>query len=132
MPVEDSAAAFRRFLIQLKEDAGRFIEITDMRRSVDATDLSLEDMGPAFALIQALHPSLNLESWRRFVAPLIGTRPGRARLGWRAQRNGLSVRTVCVSPMGGRALSMSSRTRCRRYKVVIRTILKTVEAMAVA
>jgi hypothetical protein len=42
-----------------------------MRRSLDAANLSTADIEPAFALIQALHPSLTLDNWRGFAIPLV-------------------------------------------------------------
>ncbi len=46
-----------------------------MRRSLDATNLSTADIEPAFALIQALHPSLTLDDWRGFAIPLVDQEP---------------------------------------------------------
>jgi hypothetical protein len=46
-----------------------------MRRSLGATNLSTADIDPAFALIQALHPSLTLDSWRGFAIPLVDREP---------------------------------------------------------
>jgi hypothetical protein len=46
-----------------------------MRRSLDATNLSTVDIEPAFALIQALHPSLTLDTWRAFARPLVDQAP---------------------------------------------------------
>jgi hypothetical protein len=46
-----------------------------MRRSLDATNLGATDIEPAFALIQALHPSLTLDNWRGFATPLVDREP---------------------------------------------------------
>jgi hypothetical protein len=42
-----------------------------MRRSLDTTNLGAADIEPAFALVQALHPSLTLDNWRSFAIPLV-------------------------------------------------------------
>lgn len=42
-----------------------------MRRFLDATNLDAADIEPAFALIQALRPSLTLDDWRGFAVPLV-------------------------------------------------------------
>jgi hypothetical protein len=46
-----------------------------MRRSLDATNLGATDIEPAFALVQALHPSLSLDNWRSFAIPLVDQQP---------------------------------------------------------
>lgn len=46
-----------------------------MRRSLGSTNLSAADIEPAFALIQALHPSLSLDNWRGFAIPLVDQEP---------------------------------------------------------
>lgn len=58
-------------MIHLKEQPRYFIEIAGMRRSLDASNLGAADIEPAFALVQALHPSLTLDNWRSFAIPLI-------------------------------------------------------------
>jgi len=62
-------------LIHLKDEPRYFIEVAHMRRSLGATNLSVADIGPAFALIQALHPSLTLDNWRSFAIPLVDQEP---------------------------------------------------------
>jgi hypothetical protein len=62
-------------LIHLKEGSRYFIEIAGMRRSLDATNLGTADIEPAFALVQALHPSLTLDNWRSFAIPLVDQEP---------------------------------------------------------
>lgn len=52
-----------------------------MRRSLDATNLGAADIEPAFALMQALRPSLTLDVWRGFAVPLVDRK--------RLARNGL-------------------------------------------
>jgi hypothetical protein len=42
-----------------------------MRRALDAANLSAVEIDPAFALIQALHRSQTLDSWRTFASPLV-------------------------------------------------------------
>ena len=56
-----------------------------MRRTLNAADLSTGDIEPAFALIQALHPSLTLETWQAFATQLVDQRPS-------AQRGLIGVR----------------------------------------
>ena len=46
-----------------------------MRRSLSAANLSTADIEPAFALIQALHPSLTMDNWRSFARPLVDHEP---------------------------------------------------------
>lgn len=42
-----------------------------MRPPLTAANLGSSDIEPAFALIQALHPSLSLKAWRGFATPLV-------------------------------------------------------------
>jgi hypothetical protein len=76
----------RSSLIHLKEKARYFTQITHMRRSLDATDLNSADIEPAFALIQAVDPSLTLDNWRSFAIPLVD-RESTARSGLVGVRN---------------------------------------------
>jgi len=46
-----------------------------MTRFLGAANLSTAGIEPAFALIQALHPSLTLDSWRTFAMPLVDQHP---------------------------------------------------------
>ena len=73
--VAAAAPAMGPTLIHLKEEPRYFIEIAEMRRSLDATNLGAADIEPAFALVQALHPSLTLDNWRSFAIPLVDQEP---------------------------------------------------------
>jgi hypothetical protein len=137
MPLEDIAVAFWRILIQLKEGLERFTETTDMRRSLDATVLTLDDVEPAFALVQALHPSLSLETWRKFAGPLIAPRPSAERglIGVRNEADylcGLFVYRVEADLSYGRAfvVDVVAALDVVDAGAVIGAILEAAQAMA--
>jgi hypothetical protein len=46
-----------------------------MRRTLEAANLSVAEIEPAFALIQALHRGQTLDSWRAFASPLVDQKP---------------------------------------------------------
>jgi hypothetical protein len=46
-----------------------------MRRTLDAANLSVAEIEPAFALIQALHRGQTLDNWRAFASPLVDQKP---------------------------------------------------------
>jgi hypothetical protein len=46
-----------------------------MRRTLDAANLSVAEIEPAFALIQALHRAQTLDNWRAFASPLVDQKP---------------------------------------------------------
>jgi hypothetical protein len=135
--MEDSTAAFWRSLIQVKEGLERFTEIADMRRSLDATELTLDDVEPAFALIQALHPRLGLEAWRKFAGPLITPRPSpkRGLIGVRNEADylcGLFVYRVEADLSYGRAfvVDVVAALDVVDTRAVIGAILEAAQAMA--
>lgn len=58
-------------LIYLNDCAGQTAQISQMRPPLTAANLGSSDIEPAFALIQALHPSLSLTTWRGFATALV-------------------------------------------------------------
>jgi hypothetical protein len=50
-----------------------------MIRSLAAANLRSADLEPAFALVQALHPTLSMASWRAFAVPLVDEQPSAPR-----------------------------------------------------
>src|SRR5579863_1582120 len=58
-----------------------------MRRSYAVGPLSEHEIGPAFAMVQALYPGIRFDSWNAFARTLIDApdREGRAIVGMRAE-----------------------------------------------
>jgi hypothetical protein len=43
-----------------------------MMRSYGITQLSADEIGPAYAMVRAIYPGIGLEAWRAFARPLVG------------------------------------------------------------